>query len=94
MPVEDGIIPVRFRSEQRKDQLLRSVITEIGTPISIARFLQIDGPLAMLRDVAARADVDWSYRLARDERAPASESLVRYEPVGVVAGIGAYNNPL
>ena len=80
--------------EQRKDQLLRSVITEIGTPISIARFLQIDGPLAMLRDVAARADVDWSYRLARDERAPASESLIRYEPVGVVAGIGAYNNPL
>ncbi len=80
--------------EQRKDQLLRSVITEIGTPISIARFLQIDGPLAMLRDVAARADVDWSYRLARDERPPASESLIRYEPVGVVAGIGAYNNPL
>jgi aldehyde dehydrogenase (NAD+) len=80
--------------EERKDELLHSVITEIGTPISIARFLQIDGPLAMLRDVAQRADVHRSEQLARDERPPASESLIRYEPVGVVAGIGAYNNPL
>jgi aldehyde dehydrogenase (NAD+)/betaine-aldehyde dehydrogenase len=32
--------------------------------------------------------------LASDGRAPASASLIRYEPVGVVGGIGAYNNPL
>jgi aldehyde dehydrogenase (NAD+)/betaine-aldehyde dehydrogenase len=80
--------------EKRKDDLLRCVISEIGTPIAIARFLQIEGPLAMLRDVAARADVDRTERLASDARPPASESVIRYEPIGVVAGIGAYNNPL
>jgi aldehyde dehydrogenase (NAD+) len=80
--------------EQRKEELKRSVICEIGTPIAIAQFLQIDGPLAMLRDVANRADVDRTERLVPDVRPPASESIIRYEPIGVVAGIGAYNNPL
>ena len=80
--------------EQRKDELIRSAITEIGTPIAIARFLQIDGPLAMLRDVASRADLERTERLVSDVRTPRSESLIRYEPTGVVAGIGAYNNPL
>jgi aldehyde dehydrogenase (NAD+) len=80
--------------EARRGELLRSIVLEIGTPVSIAKFLQIDGPLAMLRDVAGRADVDRTEHLPADDRAPASRSLVRYEPVGVVAGIGAYNNPL
>lgn len=80
--------------EQRKDELMRSAILEIGTPIAIARFLQIDGPLAMLRDVASRADLDRTEWLVPDTRAPASQSMIRYEPTGAVAGIGAYNNPL
>ena len=78
----------------RKEELLRSIVTETGTPISIAGFLQIGGPLALLRDVANRADVDRTKRLVPDARPPASESIIRYEPAGVVAGIGAYNNPL
>lgn len=78
----------------RKEEFLAALVTEIGTPVSISRFLQLDGPLDMLRDIAARADQDWTRRLAPDTRAPASASLVRYAPVGVVAGIGAYNNPL
>jgi aldehyde dehydrogenase (NAD+) len=80
--------------EARRGELLRSIVLEIGTPVSIAKFLQVDGPLAMLRDVAGRADVDRTEHLPADDRTPASQSLVRYEPVGVVAGIGAYNNPL
>jgi aldehyde dehydrogenase (NAD+) len=80
--------------ERRKDELKRAVIAETGTPVAIAQFLQIDGPLAMLRDVASRADLDRTERLAPDTRTPASESIIRYEPIGVVAGIGAYNNPL
>jgi aldehyde dehydrogenase (NAD+) len=79
---------------QRKDELKRAVITEIGTPVSIAQFLHIEGPLAMLRDVASRADVDRTERLSPDARPPASESIIRHQPAGVVAGIGAYNNPL
>lgn len=79
---------------RHKERLLHSIVGEIGTPISIARFLQLDGPIAMLRDIAKRANVDRTVRLPDDERAPASSSVIRYEPVGVVAGIGAYNNPL
>ncbi len=80
--------------EERRELFLRSVVLEVGTPVAIARFLQVDGPLAMLRDIALRADVDRTEQLVPDTRAPASESLIRCEPVGVVAGIGAYNNPL
>lgn len=80
--------------EGHEERLLHSLVGEIGTPISVARFLQIDGPIAMLRDIAKRANVDRTVRLPDDERAPASSSVIRYEPVGVVAGIGAYNNPL
>jgi aldehyde dehydrogenase (NAD+) len=80
--------------ESRKEQLLRMLVSEAGTPISIARFLQLDGPIDMLRDIAKRANADRTVRLPNDARAPASASMIRYEPVGVVAGIGAYNNPL
>lgn len=80
--------------EARKEELLRSIVTEVGTPISIAGFLQVEGPLALLREVVNGADVDRIERLRPDSRPPASESIVRYEPTGVVAGIGAYNNPL
>lgn len=80
--------------DARREDLLRSIVTEIGTPVSVAKFLQIDGPLNMLRDVAERADVDRTERLPADQRVPASESMIRFEPTGVVAGIGAYNNPL
>lgn len=80
--------------EARKDEFLRAVVTEAGTPVSVAAFLQIGGPLAMLRDIANRADVDRTERLLPDARPPESESIVRYVPAGVVAGIGAYNNPL
>jgi aldehyde dehydrogenase (NAD+)/betaine-aldehyde dehydrogenase len=80
--------------ESRNERLLHTLVSEIGTPISIAKFLQLDGPIDMLRDIAKRASVDRTVRLPNDERAPASASMIRYEPVGVVAGIGAYNNPL
>jgi len=80
--------------DERRETFLAALVTEIGTPVSISRFLQLQGPIDMLRDIAGRADRDRTRHLPRDERAPASESMIRYEPVGVVAGIGAYNNPL
>jgi acyl-CoA reductase-like NAD-dependent aldehyde dehydrogenase len=51
-----------------------------------------DQALALLRDVANRADVDRTEHLAPDARRRRA-SIIRYEPTGVVAGVGAYNNP-
>lgn len=95
-------------AEQRRDILRRmadllearaptfkaALVAEIGTPVSISGFLQFQGPLDMLRDIAERATIDRTRHLGIDTRVPASESIIRYEPVGVVAAIGAYNNPL
>ncbi len=80
--------------EARADEFRAALVAEIGTPVTISGFLQFQGPLDMLRDIAERATVDRTRHLGVDNRAPASESLIRYEPVGVVAAIGAYNNPL
>jgi aldehyde dehydrogenase (NAD+) len=80
--------------EARADAFRAALISEIGTPVSISGFLQFQGPLDMFRDIAERAPTDRTRRLGVDTRTPASESIIRYEPVGVVAAIGAYNNPL
>jgi aldehyde dehydrogenase (NAD+)/betaine-aldehyde dehydrogenase len=80
--------------EKRANEFRAALIAEIGTPASISGFLQFQGPLDMFRDIAERATADRTRRLGVDSRTPASESIIRYEPVGVVAAIGAYNNPL
>jgi aldehyde dehydrogenase (NAD+) len=80
--------------EARAEEFRAALISEIGTPVSISGFLQFQGPLDMFRDIAERATTDRTRRLGVDTRSPASESIIRYEPVGVVAAIGAYNNPL
>lgn len=80
--------------EARAAEFKAALVSEIGTPVSISGFLQFQGPLELLRDIAERAATDRTRHLGRDMRAPASESIIRYEPVGVVAAIGAYNNPL
>lgn len=80
--------------ESKKADLKAALVTETGTPVSIGQFLQLDGPIDMLRYFAARTDLGRPRELGIDSRPPASNSVIRYEAVGVVAGIGAYNNPL
>jgi aldehyde dehydrogenase (NAD+) len=80
--------------EQQAAKFSAVLVQESGTPISLCQPLHIGGPINMLRYFAERAGVARSRSLGLDTRAPQSESLIRYEPVGVVGGIGAYNSPL
>ena len=95
-PVRRRVVLTRFAEllTQHRAELAASLVRETGTPVSIANFLQIDGPLDMLRDIATRTDIAGSRSIGIDERTPRSESMIRYVPIGVAAGIGAYNNPL
>jgi aldehyde dehydrogenase (NAD+) len=80
--------------EERAAEFGAALVQEVGTPVTLCQPLQIGGPIALLRYLAERTVVDRTRNLGEDQRAPASRSLIRYEPVPVGAGIGAYNYPL
>jgi aldehyde dehydrogenase (NAD+)/betaine-aldehyde dehydrogenase len=80
--------------ELRSAEFAAALIQEVGTPVALCQPLQVGGPLTLLRYLAERTTVDRTRRLGRDDRTPPSESLIRYEPIPVGGGIGAYNYPL
>ncbi|MFM0349083.1 aldehyde dehydrogenase family protein [Paraburkholderia sp. RL17-347-BIC-D] len=80
--------------EERADQFCAALIEEVGTPLSICHAMQLGTPIKMLRFNANAATKDRTRSLGRDAGPPATESLIRYEPVGVVAAISAYNFPI
>ena len=80
--------------DERQAEFVSTVVQEVGTPIALCDAIHIGGPIDMLRMFADLAVKDRERRLGEDGRNPASESIVRFEPVGVVAAIGAYNYPL
>ena len=71
-----------------------ALVLESGTPVSLCQPLHLGGPINMLRYFAERTTVDRTRALGVDTRTPVSESIIRFEPIGVVGGIGAYNSPL
>jgi acyl-CoA reductase-like NAD-dependent aldehyde dehydrogenase len=78
--------------EEQRDELLDLVVAEVGTPVSTARGLQFDVPLAYLRwfaDAAARP----REQLLSPSPGGDSESRMVRHPVGVVVAIAAYNYP-
>jgi acyl-CoA reductase-like NAD-dependent aldehyde dehydrogenase len=79
---------------ERADDLLRIVICEIGTPITTARVLHVDVPVALLRWLADAATTDRTERVGVSDGPPRNEAVVLYRPIGVVAAITAYNYPL
>ncbi|MGA7833775.1 MAG: aldehyde dehydrogenase family protein, partial [Acidimicrobiales bacterium] len=74
--------------------LTESLVSEIGTPASLCASFHVPACVAMLRYFAEQSVVDRTVMLGRDERTPVSEAIIRYEPIGVVVAIGAYNSPL
>jgi len=80
--------------EERAVEFAAALVQEVGTPVALCQPLQIGGPLTLLRYLAERTVIDRTRHLGGDQRPPASQSLIRYEPVPVGAGIGAYNYPL
>jgi aldehyde dehydrogenase (NAD+)/betaine-aldehyde dehydrogenase len=80
--------------EARADEFLQVLVTEVGTPVSLARIIHINGALANLREFADLAAVDRTQHLGEHAGPPRSASLVAYRPAGVVSAITAYNYPV
>lgn len=80
--------------EERTDEILETIIAEVGTPVSTARNLHIETPIRMLRWLAEATLVDRTEHLGVDLGPPANEAKVIQRPIGVVAAIAAYNYPL
>jgi aldehyde dehydrogenase (NAD+) len=80
--------------QAREDELVRGVVYECGTPITQSEIGQVALPLAILRSYAELARKDRTEYLGPNFDMLASDSLVAYQPVGVVGVITAYNFPL
>ena len=79
--------------EARADELVATIVAEVGTPIQLAEPLQVGSALKHLRHYADLAARDRSRDLG-DDSTPPSHSEVVYRPAGVAVGITAYNYPL
>ncbi|MCT9137577.1 aldehyde dehydrogenase family protein [Streptomyces violarus] len=73
--------------ENRADEITRTIVTEIGEPLSIATGHQTLSTVRHLRNTAdALKDVDWDVQVG--------DTLVHRAPVGVVGAITPWNVPL
>jgi acyl-CoA reductase-like NAD-dependent aldehyde dehydrogenase len=81
--------------EGARDRLLPSIVNEVGTPVSLAAYLQVQMAVdEHLRWAAEAAKTDRTVHLGGYDRPVPTLSDVVHEPVGVVAAITGYNYPL
>lgn len=80
--------------EARTDELLASIVNEVGTPVSLAEGLQVKLGLMHLRWQAEAAKKDRTVHLGSYDQPVPTMSDVTHYPVGVVAAITGYNYPL
>jgi aldehyde dehydrogenase (NAD+)/betaine-aldehyde dehydrogenase len=78
----------------RRDEFVHAIVREVGTPITLARTLQVGMAISALRAYAELADRDRTEGLPIEQGALPNGGLVAYRPVGVVAALTAYNYPL
>lgn len=94
----DLLVALADQMEAHREALADIVVADVGTPISLARGLQVGIPIANLRwfaEAAARGPQGGRVRhLGHHFGATNSASLLRREPIGVVAALVAYNYPL
>ncbi|CAL9610041.1 3-succinoylsemialdehyde-pyridine dehydrogenase [Actinosynnema sp. ALI-1.44] len=91
VPVEERAKLVRRIADEleaRADELATTMTTEMGTPITFARKVQVPNPVGIARGVADALDDGY---FAGEE---IGNSLVVREPVGVVGAITPWNFPL
>ncbi|MFV0457499.1 MAG: aldehyde dehydrogenase family protein [Actinomycetales bacterium] len=99
-PKERSDVINRFADilEREIEPLARIIADEVGTPIGAARSMQVGGPIEALRWYAEMAlkgpRGGYEQALPLYNNPVASSSLLRYEPVGVVACLPAYNYPI
>jgi acyl-CoA reductase-like NAD-dependent aldehyde dehydrogenase len=81
--------------EDAADDLLPSIVNEVGTPVSLAAYLQVRMAVEQhLRWAAEAALTDRTMHLGGYDQPHPTMSDVVHEPVGVVAAITGYNYPL
>ena len=81
--------------EAAADRLLPSIVNEVGTPVSLASYLQVRMAVdEHLRWAAEAAKTDRTVHLGGYDKPHPTMSDVVYEPAGVVAAIAGYNFPL
>ena len=81
--------------EAAADRLLPSIVNEVGTPVSLAAYLQVKMAVdEHLRWAAEAAKTDRTVHLGEYDKPHPTMSDVVYEPAGVVAAIAGYNFPL
>lgn len=77
--------------EAREDTIAQLVTEEMGSPITLSKWMQAAGARAML-DIAL--DVVDRYPFEELRRTPSGYGLVVREPLGVVAAVAPWNGPL
>lgn len=84
--------------EREREPLARLIADEAGTPIGACRSMQVGGPIEVLRWYATMAVKGprggYEQALPLYDNPVPSISVLRYEPVGVVAALPAYNYPV
>jgi acyl-CoA reductase-like NAD-dependent aldehyde dehydrogenase len=77
------------------DRLLPSIVNEVGTPVSLASYLQVKMAVEEhLRWAAEAARTDRTVHLGEYDKPVPTMSDVVHQPAGVVAAITGYNYPL
>jgi aldehyde dehydrogenase (NAD+)/betaine-aldehyde dehydrogenase len=84
--------------DAHRGELIELVVTEAGAPLRLARSMQVGMPVANLEWAAEMAlkgpRGGYEEALLPHFGTPPSMSMLRREPVGVIAGITGYNFPI
>jgi aldehyde dehydrogenase (NAD+)/betaine-aldehyde dehydrogenase len=84
--------------EKHREELEALVVTELGSPITTAKGMQVSSPIDRFRfyaDLARRGPAGgWERLLSFDGPSAKSVSVLLWQPAGVVAAITAFNLPL
>lgn len=80
--------------DARAAELLPTLVSEVGTPVTLARAIHIDGASNHWHHFAELAARDLTERLGEHAGPPHSASLVAFRPAGVACAISAYNYPV
>jgi len=84
--------------ERHRDELVEIVVTEVGSPVTLSRAMQVGMPIDNVRWAADKAiegpPGGYEQALPPHFGTPPSSSLLVREPAGVVAGITGYNFPI
>ncbi len=99
-PAERSAVILKFADllEENREELAQLIVDEVGSPIGLARAMQVGGPIETLRwyaEMALRGPRGgYEQALPLYSNPVLSSSLLRYEPVGVIAALPAFNYPI